>query len=81
MTKKPLLVNLSVLLFPAFFFGQTFTNANQDTILDNFQNSYTVDVSGLPNSIDPNTFGLESICLTINHTYLADLSVLSLIHI
>lgn len=75
MTFKTLTASALCLFFPAVFFSQTFTNSNQDTILDNSANSFSLDVSGLPNLIDTNNFGLESICLTIVHTYLADLTV------
>ncbi|MFN5417217.1 MAG: CotH kinase family protein [Flavobacteriia bacterium] len=64
-----------VFLKSLLFFSQTFTASPNDTILDDHINEYPILISGLPNSIDTNNFGLESICLTLAHTYIADLSI------
>ncbi len=55
-------------------FSQTFSG-NAGPIADNSESSYTLNVNGLTNLLDTNNFGLETICLNLTHTYLADLEV------
>jgi subtilisin-like proprotein convertase family protein len=69
------------LLFFLFLFGinssqsQTYTNTFNQVITDNnTEIAFDIAVSGLPNTIDQ-TFGVESVCLNITHTYDADLTV------
>jgi subtilisin-like proprotein convertase family protein len=67
------------LLF-VFSFGFFLSNAqtfsgNIGPINDNVESSFTLNVAGLSNVLDTNNFGLETICLNLNHTYLADLEV------
>ncbi len=56
-------------------YSQTFSSVEFDTILDNQSNDYQLDVTGLTQVSDTSNFGLEGICLTIQHTYIADLEV------
>lgn len=58
----------------ATFFAQTF-NGTGGNILDNQTLQVTIPVSGLPNSINTTSFGLESICLDITHTYDGDIAI------
>lgn len=54
--------------------AQTFSG-NLGAIADNSESNFTLNVSGLTNVLDTNNFGLETICLNLTHTYLADLEV------
>lgn len=62
------------LFFSSFSFSQTF-NGNPGNIQDNQTLTRTVNVSGLPNSINQTSFGLEQVCLDINHTWDSDVTV------
>lgn len=62
------------LFFSSFSFSQTF-NGNSGNIQDNQTLTRTVNVSGLPNSINQTSFGLEQVCLDINHTWDSDVTV------
>lgn len=53
--------------------AQTFTGSG-GIILDNQELVRSVNVSGLPNSINQNTFGLEQICITITHSWDEDIT-------
>jgi hypothetical protein len=56
-------------------FSQTFSATVNTTIPDASDAIVSgIDVSGLPESIDT-TFGVESICLNITHTWDADLEI------
>ena len=55
-------------------FCQTFTGGS-GPINDNATIDIPVSVSGLPASIDTLNFGLETVCINLNHTYDADLTV------
>lgn len=58
-----------------FIFSQTFSSTVNSIIPDNNSIiSFELSVSGLPNVLD-NNFGLEQICLNIEHPYDADLEV------
>lgn len=57
-----------------FLFSQTFSG-NVGPIIDNSESDFSLNVSGLTNVLDTNNFGLETICLNLNHTYLSDLQV------
>lgn len=68
-----------LLLFVAFFlanlsFSQTFTGSG-GPILDQNTVSFNLNVAGLTSNIDTVNFGLESVCINLNHTYLADLEI------
>jgi subtilisin-like proprotein convertase family protein len=68
---------LSTLVIISFTFklsAQTFYG-NSGLILDNQTLTKNLSVSGLPNNINQVSFGLEQICLNINHTYVADLTI------
>jgi subtilisin-like proprotein convertase family protein len=68
---------LSTLIIISFTFklsAQTFYG-NGGLILDNQTLTKNLSVSGLTNSINQSSFGLEQICLNINHTYDADLTI------
>jgi subtilisin-like proprotein convertase family protein len=68
---------LSTLIIISFTFkisAQTFYG-NNGLILDNQTLTKNLSVSGLPNNINQVSFGLEQICLNINHTYDADLTI------
>ena len=65
---------LAALFFSSLSFSQTF-NGNSGNILDNQTLTRTVNVSGLPNSLNQSTFGLEQVCLDINHTWDSDVTV------
>lgn len=53
--------------------AQTF-NGTSGNILDNQELINTVTVSGLPTGINQTTFGLEQVCLSITHTWDADVT-------
>jgi subtilisin-like proprotein convertase family protein len=68
---------LSTFIIISFTFkirAQTFYG-NNGLILDNQTLTKNLSVSGLPNNINQVSFGLEQICLNINHTYDADLTI------
>lgn len=64
-------------LLPAFVapicFAQTF-NGTGGNINDNQTLTKTIVVSGLPTVLNQNTFGLEQLCLDIDHTWDADIT-------
>jgi subtilisin-like proprotein convertase family protein len=64
------------LIFATLTRAQTFNANLADTIFDDLTNEYILDVVGLSQNLNTTIFGLEQICLTIEHTYLADLEVL-----
>lgn len=55
-------------------FCQTFTGGS-GPINDNATIDIPVSVSGLPTTIDTMNFGLETVCINLDHTYDADLTV------
>jgi subtilisin-like proprotein convertase family protein len=55
-------------------FTQTFTGGG-GPINDYQTTTIPIVVSGLPTTIDTTNFGLETVCFTINHTYVSDLTV------
>lgn len=57
-----------------FCFTQTFTGGG-GPINDYQTTTIPIVVSGLPATIDTTNFGLETVCFTINHTYVSDLTV------
>ena len=57
-----------------FSFTQTFTGGG-GPINDYQTTTIPIVVSGLPATIDTTNFGLETVCFTINHTYVSDLTV------
>lgn len=64
----------SLLLFSMHCFSQTFIGGSAP-ILDNQSVEIPILVSLPQSQIDTTTFGLESICLHLTHTYLADLTI------
>src|SRR5436190_4875016 len=74
MVKKLL---LSVILSFAFsgIFSQTFTGGGGLIPDDGTPIDFSLPVSGLPSSIDTNTFGLETVCINLTHTWDSDLDI------
>jgi hypothetical protein len=70
---KKLLTTVALLSCPALF-GQTF-NGGGGAISDYQTVSIPVLVSGLPSLLDTMTFGLEQVCISLDHTYDGDLAV------
>ncbi len=66
-------LSLLALVSSVFSFGQTF-NGTSGNIQDNQELVRSVNVNGLPTSINQTTFGLEQVCLTITHTWDADVT-------
>lgn len=62
------------LLFQFQAVSQSF-NGGSGPILDNTTINIPISVSGLPNVIDTNNFGLETVCMNMTHTYDADVTV------
>lgn len=62
------------LLIANLAFCQTFTGSS-GVILDQNSVSFNLNVSGLASNLDTMNFGLESVCINLNHTYLADLEI------
>jgi len=62
-------------LFPALLAAQTFTGTG-GAIPDNGSTlQIPLGVNGLASPLDTATFGLEQVCITIDHSWLADLDV------
>ncbi len=55
--------------------AQTFTGSGGAIPDDGNAIDFEIAVSGLPDTLDTLNFGLESICLNITHTWMADLSI------
>ncbi|MFM2039455.1 MAG: hypothetical protein RLZZ493_44, partial [Bacteroidota bacterium] len=68
------LSSLVICFFAFNISAQTFYG-NGGLILDNQTLTKNLSVSGLSNNINQVSFGLEQICLNINHTYDADLTI------
>lgn len=70
-------------IIPVLFFffalntlpAQTFTGNGGDIPDDGNSIDFPITVSGLPNVLDTMSFGLESVCFNITHTWTADLAV------
>ncbi|MEO5570094.1 MAG: CotH kinase family protein [Bacteroidia bacterium] len=75
MLKKILtIISLIILNFQSAF-SQVFGNAG-DTIPDDGTSiDFLITVSGLPNTIDTVSFGVETICINLVHTYDSDLDI------
>ncbi len=69
---KTILSSLA-LVSSVFSFAQTF-NGTSGNIQDNQELIRSVNVSGLPTAINQTTFGLEQVCLSITHTWDADIT-------
>jgi subtilisin-like proprotein convertase family protein len=68
-------ISTLLLLFPgALAFSQTFSGPGGH-INDNQTTNFQTNVSGLPTSINQTSFGLERICVNLNHTWDADLTI------
>ena len=71
------LILIVIIFFSVKGFNQTFIG--KGGLIPDFDGidkgyTYPLEVSGLPNKIDTN-FGLETICLSINHTKVSDLKI------
>lgn len=69
---KTILSSLTLVL-SVISFGQTFNGATGN-ILDNQELVDSINVTGLPTGINQTTFGLEQVCLSITHTWDADVT-------
>ena len=72
------MINIKSLILFLGTFGSAFSqnfSGNTGPIIDNGESNFTLNVSGLTNVLDTTSFGLETICLNLTHTYLADLNV------
>lgn len=75
MNKKSSLFFLFSLCISLSSFSQTFTGTG-DTIPDDGSSiDFTINITGLPSTLDTVTFGIETVCIDINHTYDSDLDV------
>lgn len=63
-----------VVFTPHFFFAQLFTGTG-GAIVDQNSVNFNLNVSGLSSNLDTVNFGLESVCINLNHTYLSDLEI------
>ena len=71
-----LLFSLLFLFIMPCAFAQTFSASPNQAIADNATTEYPINVSGLaPGIIDTANFGLETVCINLNHTYDADLEI------
>lgn len=68
------LLQAACIIMPSVVFSQTFSGST-GSINDVATEDFPVTVSGLPTSINETTFGLESVCIDLNHTYDADLTI------
>ena len=64
-----------LLLCPFAATAQTFTGTGADIPDDGTTLNISLGVNGLSGALNTSTFGLEQVCITINHTYLSDLDV------
>jgi len=64
-----------LLLCPFLVTAQTFTGTGADIPDDGNTLNISLGVNGLSGTLNTSTFGLEQVCITINHTYLSDLDV------
>jgi subtilisin-like proprotein convertase family protein len=67
------IVSSLTLVLSVISYGQTFTGTSGN-ILDNQELVKSLNVTGLPTSINQSTFGLEQVCLSITHTWDADVT-------
>ena len=65
---------VSTFLFYFINYSQSFT-AFGDSILDFQTTTVQFNVSLPTNTIDTTNFGLASVCINLNHSYLADLTI------
>jgi subtilisin-like proprotein convertase family protein len=72
--KKFLLSVIFSFVFSGIF-SQTFTGGGGLIPDDGTPIDFSLPVSGLPNSIDTLTFGLETVCINVTHTYDSDLDI------
>ncbi|MFN0036546.1 MAG: CotH kinase family protein [Saprospiraceae bacterium] len=61
--------------FPHLFFAQTFSAAGGIIPDDGNAVTFDISVSGLPNALDTNAFGIERVCLNATHQWVADLAI------
>jgi hypothetical protein len=55
--------------------AQTFTGTGGPIPDDGTWYEFQISAGGLPASIDTTTFGLERICIDLQHTWIADLDI------
>lgn len=73
---KKFLLACGSLCLTIFSNAQTFTANPNGPINDYATSEFTLNVSGLsPSAIDTNSFGLETVCINLTHTWDADLSI------
>jgi subtilisin-like proprotein convertase family protein len=61
---------------PVTLLGQTFSSAPAGHIQDNATTDFSMPVSGLvPSTLDTSTFGLETVCFNLTHTWDSDLHI------
>lgn len=64
--------------FSSYCLTQTFSANSGGAINDNSTNDYPITISGLGQALNTTDFGLEAVCINLEHTWVADL-VISLI--
>ncbi|MEO8147854.1 MAG: CotH kinase family protein [Bacteroidia bacterium] len=69
-------LTISIIIFSCGFLkAQTFTGTG-DTIPDNGNSiDFTITASGLPNVVDTDNFGVETVCIDLIHTWDSDLDI------
>lgn len=72
---KLILISIVVLLVNHFATAQTFTGIGTNIPDDGTSIDFDIPVSGLPNLIDTNNFGVETVCINLYHTYDSDLDI------
>lgn len=72
--EKRLLLFVCILLLNGLLRAQTFTGAGGAIQNNSLPSYFTINVSGLPQSLN-GTFGVEEVCIDINHTRVADLVI------
>lgn len=64
------------LLLPVISHAQTFTTSGGDIPDDGTAVEFPITVAGLvPGTIDTTTFGLETVCISIEHTWISDIDL------
>ena len=70
------LLLLATTLAPLLSFAQTFTTSGGAIPDDGTAVEFPIAVSGLvPTTIDTSTFGLETVCVNIEHTWISDIQI------
>ncbi len=74
MTAK-IIVALGLIVTSLTSAAQTFTNTGGPIPDDGSWYEFEINVNALPNSIDTVNFGLEQVCITVEHSWIADLDI------